>query len=892
MFNQRLLGLRSPQISVKVLDLMTGGAIIDNEGSAMDEYDIDRDMFDRSEDDAIQRVPDATLNPDPVYEEQTYDGVDEDALLQQALNMTQPSTSHRENENPFGNVMRNITGLSAYSARHDLYAPNSRFDSLTSQNDPIERGMIGLPNSYPPVVDRVIKKSQDDVKRELQRERISRYTSGPSTSYDMYDEDGNPIMVAAPGMDRDIFFKQDKIKPKTVDERREILIKKIREDLDAPIAPGQGGNTVQTTYFQILGSAGLEGKMGEDGVFVWAKLTKKQKKDIENAAIETELLKRKYEFEMPSRSLQRIQDTRFTNPLIERDIVEPTSADQKLRRRLATMTPEQIEQMSFIDTEFDLENMSIDNYLDNQLGDLESSVQLPTSGNMVNPYRNMTDYEILQLYENMDELKKNGFDLDSVVMVGKKGKGKGNPITIAGEDLTNDNIIYIGGILEKIKFIKKSDRNQSDSDFFNRYRGKTDLIINERKKLLDGKISTAQLRYIEMRAKTLMGIPTYTRKSRLDIPVYDELDDEELEVQEQYESIREFLPDDVDLEAMDLEEIDEEIDEIDDPLDVEGIEAYADEMNQVIESAKRETIDIMEYINNLLRQAIGSVYDYYLSEDIAAQFIEINKIVNKKLKDANSLIDDYGLAYDVDINRIQDLYNETADEYNAIELEAQEIEEEEEETKEEDLDNLIESKEDDESVKRKRGRPRKERSVEVINLVSDDEEEEPVKKKSYYEKAIISFNDDIKQRAIQMNPDFFNLNEFYDDVWNNEITKKKQGRKIQKSLNEIDKEDKKNQSNEYNNRLRALQNEKNTDFKRVVGEMTSDDIVKEYINDMIEDKILKKSDRNRKLDAKGRYIAHLYVYNNKKNQAKEDDEKEDDDKEGSGMKSKFKVIKL
>jgi hypothetical protein len=917
MFNQRLLGLRSPQITH--VDLITGGAIVD--GSVMDEYDIDLD-----DEDDRGRVPEATARPDPVYEELTYDGVDEDALLQQALNMTQPSTSHREDETPFGIINRNIGSYSSYNPRLDVIEPgnlNVRFDSLTSQNIPIERGMIGLPIRYPDVVNRVIKKSQEDVKKELQRERISRYTSGPSTSYDIQpidiqsrldelenienssrftDEDRRELnyLREVNKMDADIFFKQSKMKPKTVAERSKIVEDKLREDLDAPIDPILGPNTVQTTYIQLVGSEVRGG--------IKFPISASMKKKLKDAAITTEMERRTYELEMASRSYQDKQDKRTLNPFIEREIAEPTEYDIELRKRLSTMTPEQIEQMSFRGTEFDLKNISIDNYLDSELANIEDTRRLAISGNMVNPYNNMTDYEILQLYENMDELKKNSFKLKSPARFGRGRTAK--PITIDGMDLTNDDIIVIGGILENIP-TNRNERDEYQQDFFDRYKGNTSNIIKRRTTLLDGKISDAHLRYIEERAKTLMGIPTYGRKARLDIPItLDEGDDEDLEVQEQYESIRDFLPDDVDLEAMDLEEID-------DPLD--ALDSYADEMYEVIESAVDMSVDKLNDAIENLKSAIRTIKDNYANYtyEVADRVREHEDIANNEMEQVSDIIRDYDIQNDYRIEERIEMYRQLELAYLRMiqmlpDLIEEEEEEEEEEEKEEDPDNLIESKEDDESVKRKRERP-----IEVIDLVSTDEEEEeeeeePEPKKQKRGPKIINYNNTILKTAIEFGTN--NLNEIYDDVWENETVFKKQGRRIdQNKLEEIDAMDDNQKKFLYANRLRTLRNPKISNFNEVSENKTKQQIIDEYKDGMIEDGYLSEEDRNKKLDGKGVYIAHLYQY------FKENDtppplppsapapppsaptpprkkgrppKKKDNDKEGSGMKSKFKVIKL
>ena len=916
MINQILLGLRSPQITHN--DLITGGAIIDREGSAMDEYDIQRD-----EEDDRGRVPEATLNPDPVYEEQTYDDVDEDDLLQQALNITQPSTSHRVGELPSNNFMRRSAGNYAYSGEMGGVALYDEF-----RNQIIQRGTVGLPFIYPSIVNSAISASQNDVKKKLRNERIARYLRTDKDvdfepidiqsriedlerreNSSMFSEDDRRELTYLRAIERDpdIGLKAPKQKPLTVKQREKIVVDVLKEDLKDPTS------AISITKHKALTAL----KLQEPTLKISDERMEKLEQQAEKDAISEHLALGLYANEIATRryrirgnvNISRepgfLETTFAINPFKPEDFVKPTEDDIELRKELLGLKPGEIDRYPesyWKNSEFDLKYMSIDNYLDDSQtrGGDELTRRILTTAGLINPYARMTDYEILQIYKRLNSLTPDEKENIMYELEGNSGivappLHDNNP-----RELSNREVLYIANVLgtieedqpDDIAFGKKYTPKQQEAIFNKRF----DLLGYD-PKLHDGKaktkknakISDDHLRYIEMRAKSLMGIPAYRRKSRYDIPRYDELDDEELEIQEQYESIRDFLPDDVDLEAMDLEEID-------DPLDVEGLVSYADEMNEVRESAKRDAINMMDEAINNLREAIRLMNEVYYTDANASVVNELRTEADNILEEAYDLLNDYDWRDDDDIKRMDILIKAVYDKYDNTQFEVLE-----EETKEENPEKLIESKED-EPVSRKR-------PMEVIDLVSTDEEEEeeeePAPKKAKRGRKVLSFNDTIMENA--MKSGITNLNEFYDDVWENETVLKKQGkRKEQLKLEDLDSiDDKGTKNNIYSNRLRTLNNPKISNFKEVSGNKTKQQIIDEYINDMIEKGFLDEEDRNKKLDSKGVYIAHLYQYLGKedtpppppsapapKRKVGRPPKKKDDDKEGSGMKSKLKVIKL
>jgi hypothetical protein len=906
MFNQKLFGLRSPQIVHSKLHF--GGAIIDTEGSAMEELDVEE-----------ERMPEGTSRPELVYEEQTYTDIDEDDLLQQALNITQASTSHRENEDPLKKIIRTSAGNYAYSRK--MKGGVSLYDTINQQPD---RGLVAYPFEYPKIVKNAISKSQSDVKKDLRKERLDRYRRSDIMELDEpeinlqarreylesiknsigFTEENkkelNKELNQLREMDADILLRGEKIQPLTKKKREQIVREDIEANFDDP------ASTVRSTYNMEMDTLmrneyaknaneykkkkykNLSSEEKSKLIMTIKEDTMKQlRREARRNAIDAELAKGLYESELASRKLQSRQDFRTVNPLIEKDFAKPTRADIELREYLLSLSPEVIDTIPdsyFKKTEFDLKNISIDNYLDATRDLYDNTRELSTAG-IINPYNRMTDYEILQIYSRLGDLTpRDIFQLNS-----DSGITASPMYDTVERPLSNMEVLYIANILGTI-----DESNKYDVEFQNKYTDEQKRKIhNKRADLLSGKINTDQIEYIKNRAKTIMGIPAYRRRSGREIRRDIMLGDVDLEGMELEEELEEEMPtfeEQYDFNPKYDEKM-EDIEELYDPLDVEGLEEFADERNEVIESVIKTSVakfdNAIQYITRAII-ALNENYENYTSE-VADLLIEYEKLANRETDDIWNFIRDYDIQSDARIVSKYETFNSLLESYkemvkvlqseiakqkeDVIDLTfSSDEEDDEEEFKEEDPYNLVESKEEEEEEEEE------EMEEDADRMLSQ------TKRKRALPSTSIFFDRDITPNIGSEIDDIINT---YDDIWSREkvnFFKKKESANSKLKIREIDQLTNQQRSNVYNGRIQALQTK--------LGKTTKEDrakIEREYVNDMIEQGILDEKDRNKPLDLKGKYIAHLYQFF-------EEEEPEPPQKkqrkEGSGMSSKLKVIKL
>lgn len=890
MFNQKLFGLRSPQIIHS--NLQTGGAIIDTEGSAMEELDVEE-----------EKMPEGTSRPVPVYEEQTYTDIDEDALLQQALNITQASTSHREQEDPLKKIIRTSAGNYAYSGK--MKGGVSLYDTINQQPD---RGLVAYPFEYPKIVKNAITKSQTDVKKDLRKERLDRYRRSDIMELDepeidlqarreylesiknssVFTEENRRELNQLREMDADILLRGEKIEPLTRKKRQQLVREDIEKDFDDP------ESTVRSTYNMEMDTLmrneyaknaneykkkkykNLSSKEKEKLILTIEEDTmKKLRREAKRNAIDSELAKGLYESELASRKLQSRQDVRTINPLIEKDFAKPTRADIELREYLLSLSPDVIDSLPdsyFKKSEFDLKNISIDNYLDATRDLYDNTRELSTAG-IINPYARMTDYEILQIYSRLGDLtQRDIFELNS-----DSGITAPPMYDTVERPLSNIEVLYIANVLGTI-----DESNKYDVEFQNKYTEEQKRDIhNKRADLLSGKINTDQIEYIRNRAKTIMGIPAYRRRLGRDIRRDIMLGDVDLEGMELEEELEEEMPTFKEQYEFDPEYDEKrDIEELYDPLDVEGLEKFADERNEVIESVIKTSVakfnNAIQYIR-LAILALDKNFENYTSE-VADLLIEYENLANREIDDIWDFIRDYDIQSDARMVSRYETFNSLLESYKEM---VKILQSELAEQKKEVID-LVSSDEEEEEFKEE-----EEEDFDALQKQMEEDADRMLsqtKRKRALPSTSIFFDRDIASNIGNEIDDIINT---YDDIWSREkvdFFKKKESANSKLKIREIDQLPNQQRSNVYNGRIQALQTK--------LGKTTKADraeIEREYVNDMIEQGILDEKDRNKPLDLKGKYIAHLYQFF-------EEEEPEPPQKkqrkEGSGMSSKLKVIKL